>query len=308
MPNWKTKAIVQKIISYLPHGYRLNFLMQKYITKGVLLSDEYFEDRLGHASDHLKAYQKHYPLSSLKTTLELGTGWYPVVPIAMFLAGAETIYSVDLTSLTDKDKLIKTIERFVWAYKNGSLENKIDISKDRIAVLEAVLSDFRSLSDEAILEMLQLKLLVGDARCLPLPSRSIDLIHSNNTFEHIYPGILKGILTEFKRLLDPKTGVMSHFIDMSYHFAHFDKNISIYNFLQYSDQVWSIIDNSIQPQNRWRFSEYLGLYSDLKISILHFDKRIGNSLDLEQIILDSKYANFEKDDLLVSHCRIESIG
>lgn len=308
MPNWKTKALAQKIFSYLPQGYRLNFLMQKYITKGVFLSNEYFEDRLGHARDHLTAYQNHYPLSSLKTSLELGTGWYPVVPVAMFIAGVETIYSVDLTSLTDKDRLITTIEQFVMGYKNGSLEKKIDVSKDRIFILDAILSDYKILKYEDILEMLKLKLIVGDARCLPLPSNRIDLIHSNNTFEHVYSGILKGILTEFKRLLNPKTGVMSHFIDMSDHFAHFDKNISIYNFLQFSDKKWSIIDNSIQPQNRWRFSEYEALYSELNIPIVYSEKRIGNVLDLDQIQLDSKYTNFEKEDLLISHCRIESIG
>jgi len=308
MPNWKTKALVQKIISYIPLGYKLNYLMQKYITKGVLLSDEHFEDRLGHASDHLKAYQNHHPLSSLKTTLELGTGWYPVVPIAMFLAGADTIYSADLTSLTDKGKLITTIERFMLAFNNGSLGKKIEISKDRILVLEAILLEYRTLKLQYILDMLQLKLIVGDARHLPLPSNCIDLIHSNNTFEHIYQEILKEILIEFKRIRDPKTGVMSHFIDMSDHFAHFDRNISIYNFLQYSDKSWSIIDNTIQPQNRWRFSEYVALYAELHIPIVFSEKRIGNAIDLEQIQLDSKYAHFEKEDLLISHCRLESIG
>ena len=66
---------------------------------------------------------------------------------------------------------------------------------------------------------------------LSLQKESVDFICSNNTFEHIPQEILRDILVEFKRVLHPN-GLMSHFIDMSDHFAHFDSRITIYNFLQ----------------------------------------------------------------------------
>ena len=52
MKKWKQKAIVQKIISYLPFGQNINYLFQKYVTKGENLNDEYFLDRLNHAKTH----------------------------------------------------------------------------------------------------------------------------------------------------------------------------------------------------------------------------------------------------------------
>ncbi|MCC6383697.1 MAG: class I SAM-dependent methyltransferase [Bacteroidia bacterium] len=80
--------------------------------------------------------------------------------------------------------------------------------------------------------------LIGDAGKHPLRNNSIDLLGSNNTFEHIYPDIRIPILIEFKQVGKRKGGVMSHFIDMSDHLVHSDKSINIYNFLQFSDRPW----------------------------------------------------------------------
>lgn len=109
MKKWILKAIVQKSISFLPYSKNINYIFQKYVTKGVLLSDEYFYDRLGHASKHLKSYSK-YSSSFPKKCLEIGTGWYPIIPVSFFLAGAERIYSVDISFLTSKER-IKTLLR-----------------------------------------------------------------------------------------------------------------------------------------------------------------------------------------------------
>ena len=84
MATWKIKAVVQKVISFLPASHKINYLFQKYITKGVILSDEYFYDRLGHAAFHAKAFIQNKSKTP-NSTLELGTGWYPVVPISMYL-------------------------------------------------------------------------------------------------------------------------------------------------------------------------------------------------------------------------------
>src|SRR5690606_17664077 len=112
MEKWKQKAIVQKVISYLPFSHNINYLFQKYVTKGVNLSDEYFYDRLGHARDHLLGFQKYSNSKAPSSCLEIGTGWYPIVPIGFFLAGADTIYSVDISFLTSKERLQTTLQKF----------------------------------------------------------------------------------------------------------------------------------------------------------------------------------------------------
>ena len=307
MKKWILKAVVQKTISYLPYSYRINYFFQKYITKGVALSNEYFYDRLGHARVHLESYQKYsgqaFPLSSL----EIGTGWYPIVPVSFFLAGTENIYSTDITFHTSKEKIITTLLKMQESFRSGKLQQQISVNPERYSILENILSDHTQLSAEEILKRLHITYLIEDARQSSLPDDSIDLINSNNTFEHIYPEILKPILREFKRIVNKKNGVMSHFIDLSDHFAHLDRSITIYNFLQFSERQWKLIDNSIQPQSRLRIDDYRSLYKELNIPINEETFRKGDTTQLFTVPLDKRFADKPADINAISHCHFVSV-
>jgi hypothetical protein len=99
---------------------------------------------------------------------------------------------------------------------------------------------------------------------------------------------------------------MSHFVDMSDHFAHFDQAISIYNFLKFSDKQWQLIDNSVQPQNRWRLPDYLKLYDKLNLKILKLNTRKGSPELLSTIKINRKYKEITLEDLAISHCLLVS--
>jgi len=301
--KWHLKAIIQKSISFMPNGHKVNYWFQKNITKGVFLGDEYFYDRLEHAQKHVSAYEAACDSIVGKITLELGTGWYPVIPFTLFLSGAQTINTVDISNLTNKEKLNDTIGRFIELIEQDKLKNYMNALPERIKVLEEIHQNFEQLSFEAILKRLHINYLVMDARQLNhITDGSIDLVHSNNTFEHVYPVILMDILKEFKRIVKP-TGMMSHFIDMSDHFAHFDKSINIYNFLQYSNKAWdNIIDNSIQPQNRWRYAQFVDLYKDLDIPLTDSEIRPGDIKAVESLKIHQDFSKFSSKDLAISHC------
>ncbi len=302
--KWILKAIVQKTISFLPGSHRINFFFQKYVTKGVQLSEYYFEDRLIHARKHLQSFNK-FAKKPLNTTLELGTGWYPVVPIAMFLNGANQINTVDISGLTDKEKILTTIDWYLKYENTGKLAAYFSPIKERLDTLRSIKNNSTEYSFEKVLDLLNIHYAVMDIRMIKLEESSIDLVHSNNTFEHVYPEVLSGILETFKALVHPE-GIQSHFIDMSDHFAHFDHSINIYNYLQFSDKAWDRIDNSIQPQNRWRLSEYKNLYQSLGIKISEVDARKGDLDLLGTIALSEKYTSFAKSDLAISHAYIIS--
>lgn len=306
MRDWKLKATIQKSISVFPNSRELNFAFQKYVTKGVELTNEYFYDRLNHASDHLKSFLQKFDITSLEDSLELGTGWYPIIPISLFLCGAKDIYTIDIETLTNKENFRKTIVKFIESKNFRTLHSFIPYREDRMRFLEGLLENYEVLTFEKILHLFNIHLIIGDAKNLNFRNHSFNLIHSNNTFEHIPEDSLKKILMEFKRVLNPKIGVMSHFIDMSDHFAHFDKSISIYNFLKFSDQEWKFIDNSIQPQNRMRFTDYCKLYEDLNIHVTRYETRPGDIDEIRKIKLADKFRVYKLDNLAISHCRIES--
>jgi hypothetical protein len=306
MKKWILKAIVQKTISYLPFSNNINYLFQKYVTKGVYLNNDYFTDRLQHAAAHLHYYTKHTTKSFPETTLELGTGWYPVVPISFFLCGTQKIYTVDIALLTNKERIKTTIEKFLAIHTSGFLQQQLPINDTRFQKLETLYNNYEKLSFEEIIEQLNITYLIEDARQLSLSDNSIDLVNSNNTYEHIYGNILEGIMKDFKRVVKKNDGIQSHFIDMSDHFAHFDKSINIYNFLKFSDTQWHYIDNSIQPQSRLRYSEYKTLYRQLNIDITEETTRPGDLNALLDITLAAKYKAMPLNEVAISHCHFVS--
>ncbi len=301
MKKWVLKALIQKLISFLPGSNKINYWFQKYITKGVQLSDEYFGDKLVHANDHLR----HYSGATRKenfSSLEIGTGWYPVVPICMYLAGAGKVVSIDLSRLLNEQAFKETILKFKAWLKEGKLKNfEPYFLESRIVQLERL--DPKQLDLEALLVAFNMEYRVGDARNLEDADASFDLIHSNNVFEHIYPQVLKEILLEFKRVLRSK-GMMSHFIDMSDHFAHLDNSITIYNFLRFSESSWRMIDNSVQPQNRWRLADYHQLYSELALEIIKEEARPGDLEQLAKVKLAKPYSERKAEDLAISHVHL----
>ena len=306
MKKWVIKAIVQKCISFLPYKHKVNYLFQKYVTKGVQLSAYYFDDRLSHFQEHKTFFEKYKGRVADSTILELGTGWYPVIPIGFFLSGAEKVYTVDISALTNREKVLETMARYLVYFENGQLQH-LSFQKDRLETLCELHKAAEGLSLEEILKKLRIQYLVADARNLELPNDSIDGITSNNTFEHVYPDVLEEILKEFKRVLKTD-GLMSHFIDMSDHFAHLDKTITIYNFLQFSATRWQFIDNTIQPQNRWRISHFRLLYEQLGIPVTEELNRPGDLEALNSVPIDKSFQHISKADLAISHSYLVSLG
>ncbi len=305
MASWILKAIVQKGISFLPYSQKINFLFQKHVTKGVQLSDEYFEDRLMHCRDHYANFRKHNSTTDF-SHLEIGTGWYPVVPTGMFLYGAGSVTTVDLVRLSNPAFTLTTLRKFLEYHEKGKLEKFLPgILPERLKiVLEEAQNPSADFFD--LLEKHNIVYMVMDARKLYLPDASIDLITSNNTFEHIYPDVLSGILEKLK-LLCKKGGVMSHSIDLSDHFAHLDKNITIYNFLKFSEGEWRWINNSIQPMNRMRIYEYEALYNRLQIPVSERTDREPLMEDFKKVKLHEKFLHHSAEENAVSHSALVSV-
>jgi hypothetical protein len=91
MPSWLLKAGIQGVISLLPNSRRVNYLFQHNVSKGLQLSEPYFEEKLKICTQHIANYRsvKQAPSALSKNVLEIGTGWLPIVPIGLFLCGID---------------------------------------------------------------------------------------------------------------------------------------------------------------------------------------------------------------------------
>ncbi len=99
---------------------------------------------------------------------------------------------------------------------------------------------------------------------------------------------------------------MSHFVDMSDHFAHIDPSISVYHFLRFTERQWRWIDNGIQPQNRMRADDYLQLYADLDIPVMEEDCLPGDVEMLRTIPLAPQFREKPLSVLARTHCHYRS--
>ncbi|MGM0474107.1 MAG: class I SAM-dependent methyltransferase [Bacteroidota bacterium] len=280
---------------------------QKYVTKGVELSDDYFRVKLQHAMDHDHYLRKYHSMNHPLTILELGTGWYPIVPIVFFLTGCGEVTSIDSQNWITRDSQIRTIRKFMeWRAGNKFPPPLLrNVTAEKWDVLFNILEHSPEISLEEINQKLGLRYHIQDARNLSFQDDSVDFICSNNTLEHIHSDHLRPILREFARVLKPD-GVMSHFIDMSDHFAHFDQNINIYNFLKFSRKQWSLIDNRIQHLNRLRLVDYKSVYRESGILISEEVIRNGSLADLESIRVHKEFSDYSMKDLAVSHAYLIS--
>lgn len=301
MHTWIIKARVQKFISHFPFSYRVNLFFQKYVTRGLQLTDQLLIDKLIHSKNHLDSYLNFGESPKPANILELGTGWFPVIPICMFITGAENIITIDVNPSLTKKRTADTIRKILEFIDSGRFADYIPgIVENRLIDLRNVFMHYRKITFEEILKSLKIELYVGDLGQLELKPGQNDLIISNNTLEHIRSEKLKGTMTELARTGKPG-GIMSHFIDMSDHFAHIDGSINIFNFLQFSDRQWTRIDNSIQPQNRERIGFYRQILNDLNMEVAEERNRYGKSEWLEKIVPDKRFQDLPVEELLISH-------
>jgi hypothetical protein len=284
MPSWLLKAAVQGAISPLPGRDRLNQLLQRYITGSVALTEEVFARKVAQCHRHLESYKTQQGVVP-RHVLELGTGWYPIVPLGLIDAGVERVTTVDVNPLCDLPRARSAVERS---------------GRERGA-------DAAATSAAELLEPLGIRVLIRDVRDSGLDPSSVDLFVSNNTLEHIPPATLAEIMAEFRRLAAPGA-VMDHFIDMSDHYAHFDRKISEYNYLRYSDRRWRAFNNRLQYQNRLRVSDYRRIVQEAGFRVVAEDAERGPAEALEQITLAPRFRSYPRDELAVVRCWLTAVA
>lgn len=244
--RWVAKALVQKVVSKtgmlgayhlaqrMAGGLRNFHPSERIVYAGLLASDVGLE-RLEEA-----------------TAVEVGTGWAPIIPIGLHLLGVRRIISFDLTKHLMPDMTLQALSEIGPCLPDLAQQSGASLSvlQDRLSRLPR---DFDALANHIGLEYhAPLDMTQSDT-----PQQSIDFVYSNLVFEHVTPAALIAILTHSRKILKPG-GIAWHHVDYSDHYAHTFKNLSLINFLRYSESTWSAIGQSdLHYQNRLRKSDYV---------------------------------------------------
>ena len=228
--NFRIKCAIQHAFSVVPGGHRLNYLMQRYVTRVYPMDDAALDEHRTIVRRHLANYSDLFG-GSPKTAFEFGSGWHLADTIILGLSGCEDVIASDIRPLT---------RRFL-----------VDDVLKRVGA--------KSLNEAHVRYIAPM-----DARKTGLANRSVDLIISSTVLEHIPLVVIRGIMQECRRIL---RGTCSFYIDYKDHWSYFDRSISHLNFLQYSPSKWAIYNPQLHYQNRLRHSDYLKVFIETGFSV-----------------------------------------
>jgi SAM-dependent methyltransferase len=294
--HWRIKGIIQGGLSLLPGGAWINDHLQT--TVGDL---KRFESNVGLKMDdwtgimsYLEAIGRNQVAG--QSIFEIGSGWYPTLPLSFALAGAERIYTADLNCLMNEPLTFRML-------------NALEAHLDRIAAksaqpIESVREKYRRLKQaqglKQLLEVANVDYRAPQdaAKLTWMPAGTLDMVYSNSVLEHVSPEVIPCLMREAWRVLRP-VGLMVHAVACNDHYAHFDKSISFVNYLQYTDKQWRVWNNRLNYQNRLRAPEFIRFAEESGFQIMKENRayRPGSRQALAHIRIAPEFAAYSTEDL-----------
>ena len=298
MTSWWMKAFAQRAVGALPRPHFWNELLQKHATGSLVLTDDFFVERLGVASKHLDHYELYAGRKDRPpSVLEIGTGWFPVVPIALWLCGCDRVRTFDITRHLSPARLATTLAAFSAAAEHDALREHLPrLRPERLAELRQLSNRHGHSVDRQLPPGVTYH--VGALEDIPADRGFADLIVSYSVFLHLPPERLEHTLATLWRAARPGSAVMSHWIDMSDLNAYFDPSISRLNFLRFSDRLWALISNPIAPVNRLRPSDFRRLLDAAGFAIVGEETIQAPMAEIAHVPLATCFRRYGLDDLL----------
>ena len=275
--HWQTKARAFRVLSTVPFGTDMHFLLQRHVTRRLPRPEKQVKAIYGRAQKLLAQFSTYSHRSvDTATFFEFGSGRDLVVPLAFSACGAKRFFTIDIERLAKLD-LVRS---------NAAIVARLSGAEDR------ALSSWDDLERNWRVEYRA----PADARATNFGTDTIDCAVSVETLEHIPKDDIFDILRETHRILRPD-GLAVMQIDYGDHFKGFDSSISSFNFLAYSDEDWQPFQSRFQYVNRMRHSEYIGLFERAGFEIVLADADRKPTEPAVMARLAPRFQGFSPEDL-----------
>jgi SAM-dependent methyltransferase len=294
--HWRVKGVIQNTLSLAPGGRWVNNRLQTAL--GDLRA---FETNIGlkvndwvDMMTHLGAIGRGN-VAGMRI-MEIGSGWYPTLPLCFALAGAASVDTVDTVRHMNerlvfrmRNALEPHLARIAQLSGRGAADVRRDYGEMRQAVTVRQLLATARVRYYAPHDAADAHWIADDA---------LDMVYSNSVFEHVDPAAIPGIMAEARRVLKPG-GLMLHEVACNDHYAHFDRSISFVNYLQFEERQWRRWNNRLNYQNRLRAPDFVRLASAKGFRILLDERaeRPGTREALAGMRLAREFAGYAMEDL-----------
>lgn len=298
--HWRIKGLAQKVLGVMPAGDKLHYRLQlglgglQDFRRELAVKVEDWQIMIRHLRNAGVAMERSH-------FFEIGTGWYPTFPFALYLAGARRVTTCDLTRHLRMElvhKAITELAGFLDVIAATSGADPLAV-RDRYRHLQAAIQDSQDLTE--ITGGVIHYAAPADATHTALADGEVDVVFSNSVLEHVPPDAITAMYRESMRILAPG-GLMFHSVNCGDHYAYVDSKVHQLNYLQYSDRQWKFWDNAFLYQNRMRAHEFVERAAAMGYAI-ELDTSTARPQRLEQLAamkVDARFAQVPPEKLCIT--------
>ncbi len=233
--DWRLKALAFRVLE-LPGGEQAHYFLQRHVTRTWPRPAANLVSLQNIARRVVEDYARHVG-GTPSSVLEIGAGRDLAVPLALRRFGVAKVIASDVDRLARLDLIQHAARRILAGHFR--LESWDHLERFGIS--------YRAPHDVTEADL------------------KVDCSCSNEVLEHIAPDQLVRLLAGLRAVT---TGITTHSIDYSDHYARSDGNLSRFNFLKYDDAQWRPFNSGWQYVNRLRHSDYVRLFREAGFAIL----------------------------------------
>ena len=242
----QSKNILFKLLEVLPAktGFSVYHNLQRLLSGDKILQ----KIESTHASFlHFVQIAEQLKISIVdKQVMEIGSGWLPLMPYHFLFQGAvKAVSTYDIAKHYRKSAIHKLNGIYMKKFR---LEFEV---KSPFLLPRAV--KYFPNTDLRFEENLE-----------------ANIVFSRFVLEHVDPKHIRAMHQRFKNELKEGSYIF-HFISPSDHRAYVDKNLSLQDFLQFSEQEWRRRCTSYDYHNRLRLPQYVNLFEELGFEIVYLN-------------------------------------
>lgn len=319
--DFRAKLALQKLFSVLPYG-----LYRFFVERHPKLKNADYDKMIKYYIDNC-AFVKPHGLDLMgKTVIETGTGAALVDPLTFYLCGARRIYTFDIRLHVNPYHVWKIIEHYRAHLKY--LASVMEIPLTEVEQRWRQLEEIRTAQDAPIekrmtvnryyqetrnfLRLLEVsKIRIDESKTIPsyIEPGSADIFFSNSVLQRPHEKFVIRMVRDAALALSDK-GAFWHKIDSRDINWLYDKRISEYHYLQYSDAFLRVISSEVfSNQNRLRQSDFLRIFHESDFMPLYLrSQRPDNYIQqIERLRLHDKFQAYDVEDLAITNFIIYAV-
>jgi hypothetical protein len=292
--DWRIKGLTQKVLSSIPGGVSANDLLQRR-AGGLRNFEEHVKAKVTDWGILASCMKEAGQTPTGRCFVEIGTGWFPTLPVCFSLAGAARCQTFDLVRHLD-ERLTFQMLKALAAYL-PMISERSSIPSHQVEVRFEELAHAATLPDLLRLTCIEYNAPCNAART-GLPVDSVDVVFSNSVLEHVPAETIRQLMLESYRVLC-SGGLAIHSVNCGDHYAYFDKNITQLNYLAYGDADWRLWNNDLQYQNRLRPLDFVSLTEDAGFRVVLKRQPVNQELlqALPELELAPEFQSYPPEEL-----------